>query len=163
MTEHYVHIIVAESAPSEARKEIKELQFQTSCEISLILRIPFMLHKGLKYVPTILAWAFEKGGSYGDEHPKELSKKRRRIMLEIYKELESKVDVKIDRTPMTGFRAFWPCEVLDIKEVQEEAELLVKSNEILLKMSDKRDYWMLFRHTVIHKMHPWKNCHSKRE
>ncbi|MGB9718221.1 MAG: hypothetical protein ACPL4E_07275 [Thermoproteota archaeon] len=145
MTEHYVRIMVPENAPLDARKEIKELQLQTSDEISLILGIPFMLHKGLKYILTILAWAFREGGSYGDEHPKEPSEKKRRMMLEIYRELESKVDVKIDRTMMTGFRAFWPCEVLDLKEVREEAALLAKSDGILLSLKNPRDYWILRR------------------
>ncbi|MEM2058968.1 MAG: hypothetical protein QXJ62_06530 [Nitrososphaeria archaeon] len=31
--------------------------------------------------------------------------------------------------------------------------LLAKSEEILLKMSDKRDYWMLFRHAITHEVH----------
>ncbi|MEM2373755.1 MAG: hypothetical protein QXI11_04860, partial [Thermoproteota archaeon] len=102
MTENSIYIIIPEDAPPEARKELKELESQTYDEIHLILGIPFMLSKGLKYIPTILAWAFEEGGSVGDEHPKELSKKMKKMMLEIYKELASRVDVKIERSPQGG-------------------------------------------------------------
>ena len=163
MTEHSVYIIVPRDAPPEAKKELEKLEYQAYAEngISLILGIPFMFHKGLKYIPTILAWAFREGGSYGDEDPKEPSKKRKMIMLEIYNELKSKVDVKIDRTPMTGFRAFWPSETLDVKEVQEEALLLANSDEILLKISDKKDYWMLFRHAITYKVNTWEKLPFK--
>ncbi|MEM2172986.1 MAG: hypothetical protein QXS66_07040 [Thermoproteota archaeon] len=161
MTENSIYIIIPEDAPPEARKELKELESQTYDEIHLILGIPFMLSKGLKYIPTILAWAFEEGGSVGDEHPKELSKKMKKMMLEIYKELASRVDVKIERSPQGGRRAVWPSETLDLKEVQEEAELLAKSEEILLKMDDKRDYWMLFRHAIAYEVHPWEKLTFK--
>ncbi|MBO3832021.1 MAG: hypothetical protein FGF51_01345 [Candidatus Brockarchaeota archaeon] len=161
MTEHYILIIPSEDAPPEARKELKELQHQFSDEISLILGIPFMLRKGLKYIPTILAWAFEEGGSYGDDSMGRVLKKHLKLMEEVYEELASRVDVKIDRTPTTRFRAFWPSETLDVKEVQEEALLLANSDGILLKISDKKDYWMLFRHAITYKVHTWEKLPFK--
>ncbi|MEM3648646.1 MAG: hypothetical protein QW506_05725 [Thermoproteota archaeon] len=161
MTENSIYIIIPEDAPPEAMKELKELEYQTYREIHLILGIPFMLSKGLKYIPTILAWAFEEGGSYGDDSLGRASKKYLRLMEEVYKELASRVDVKIERSPQGGRRAVWPSETLDLKEVQEEAMLLAKSEEILLKMSDKRDYWMLFRHSIAYEVHPWEKLPFK--
>ena len=57
------------------------------------------LHKGLKYIPTIIAWAFREGGSYGDDYlsPEgRVPKKRLRQMREVYDELAGKVPVRIE-------------------------------------------------------------------
>jgi hypothetical protein len=61
MTEESVYIIVADDAPPEARKELEDLEHQTLEDIHQVIGIPFMLHKGLKYIPTIIAWAHEEG------------------------------------------------------------------------------------------------------
>ena len=163
MTEEYIYIVVPDDAPPEARKELKDLQSQTLNDeekgINLIIGIPFMLHKGLKYIPTILAWAFEKGGSYGDDYldPEgKVSRWHSRLMKEVYDELSRKVDVKIEEHAEGRLGAVWPCEVLDLKEVQEEAVLLAKSDKILVKMDNKRDYRMLLRRAAAHTSSSWE-------
>jgi hypothetical protein len=164
VTEESVYIIVPEDAPPEARKELEDLESQTLDDICLIIGIPFMLHKGLKYIPTIIAWAFKEGGSYGDDYLSpdgRVPKKRLRLMREIYNELASKVPVKIEEHAEGGRGAVWPCEVLDLKEVQEEAMLLAKSDEILIRMDDKKDYWMLFKRAIVHDSGSWKELSFK--
>jgi phosphoribosyl 1,2-cyclic phosphodiesterase len=153
VTEEYIYIVVPDDAPPEARKELEDLEHQTLEDIHQVIGIPFMLHKGLKCIPTILAWAFEKGGSYGDDYldPEgKVSRWHLRLMKEVYDELSRKVDVKIEEHAEGRLGAVWPCEVLDLKEVQEEAMLLAKSDKILVKMDNKRDYQMLLRRAAAH-------------
>jgi hypothetical protein len=70
-------------------------------------------------------------------------------MKEVYDELAGKIPVRIEEHAEGGRGAVWPCEVLDLKEVQEEAMLLAKSDEILIRMDDKRDYLLLFRSVMV--------------
>ena len=160
MTEESVYIIVPKDAPQEARKELEDLEHQTLEDIHQVIGIPYMLHKGLKYIPTIIAWAFKEGGSYGDDYlsPEgRVSRKRLKLMREVYDELAGKVPVRIEEHAEGGRGAVWPCEVLDLKEVQEEAMLLAKSDEILIRMDDKRDYLLLFRSVMVEtpRTHGW--------
>lgn len=157
MTEYSVYIIVPDDAPPEARKDLEKLEHETYADeegIHMVIGIPFMLHKGLKYIPTIISWALEGKGSYGNDDIR-VRKKHLRLMKQVYEELASKVDVKIEASPLGGRRGLWPCETLDLKEVQDEALILAKSDKILLRMDDKRDYWMLFESTIANKVHPW--------
>lgn len=104
MTEYSVYIIIPGDAPPEAKKELEKLEYQAYAEngIKHLIGIPFMLRKGLKYIPTILAWAFEEGGSYGGDSMGRVLKKHLKLMEEVYKELASKVDVKIEIGPLGG-------------------------------------------------------------
>jgi len=159
MTEESVYIIVPEDAPPEARKELEDLESQTYNDICAIIGIPFMLHKGLKYIPTIIAWAFKEGGSYGFDYldPEgKVSKWHSRLMREVYNELASKVDVRIEEHAEGGRGAVWPCEVLDLKEVQDEATLLAKSDKILVRIENKSDYKMLLKRAAAHTGDWWK-------
>ncbi|MEM2087933.1 MAG: hypothetical protein QXF52_04580 [Thermoproteota archaeon] len=77
-----------------------------------------MWRKGLRYLSTIVATAFD------------LQYTKREGIKEIFEELKQKVKVWIragcawDRDNYIVTRVFWPCEILDLKEVQDEVKML---------------------------------------
>ncbi|MBO3798132.1 MAG: hypothetical protein QXZ66_09335 [Thermoproteota archaeon] len=157
MTTCFFWIKISDDAPPDIKKELEALG-----SISPVFGIQFMLHKGLRYIPTIIAWAHEFGGSYGDMGVK-VRKKHRDLMLNVYQELEGKVNVKMDRYPSGAIQAvIWPCEILDLKEVQEEAKLLATSDEILFSTKKVGDYWLVRKDFVdeleLHRKMPRKEC-----
>jgi len=76
-----------------------------------------MFKKGLRYIPTIFLTAFKI---------RWLMRSNVRV---VYNKLKRKVKVEVkdrchDTDNYTARRAFWPCEVLDLKEVQDEVGVL---------------------------------------
>ncbi|MEM3660170.1 MAG: hypothetical protein QXU11_07125 [Thermoproteota archaeon] len=126
-------------APPEAKRECKKLGY-----VSPIIGIQYMLHKGLRYIPTIIMMAYDaEVGSYGDTKM-EVSREHEELMLKLFLELEKKVNVKIEKIIGDETEgAVWPHEILDLKEVQDEAMLLATSDEILLSMENPDDCQMV--------------------
>ncbi|MEM2057247.1 MAG: hypothetical protein QXO76_03195, partial [Thermoproteota archaeon] len=82
------------------------------------------------------------GSSYGDTVMK-VSGRKKEIVLGIFKDLKKKVKVNIECDPPFVWGAVWPHEILDLKEVQDEAMLLATSDEILLSMENPDDCQMV--------------------
>ncbi|MGC8831664.1 MAG: hypothetical protein ACP5PQ_03690 [Thermoproteota archaeon] len=144
MTERIFKIRRPEDALLEVEKEFKELG-----NIRPIIGVQYMLHKGLKYIPTIIMMACNPwGSSYGDTGMN-VSRKKKEVVLGIFKDLEKKVKVKIEHDPPFVWGAVWPCEILDMKEVRDEAMLLATSDEILLSTDTIRDYWIMRRNIEV--------------
>ncbi|MEM3449227.1 MAG: hypothetical protein QXP38_10205 [Nitrososphaerota archaeon] len=126
-----------------------EKEFRELGNISPIIGVQYMLHKGLKYIPTIIMMACNPwGSSYGDTVMK-VSGRKKEIVLGIFKDLKKKVKVNIECDPPFVWGAVWPHEILDLKEVQDEAMLLATSDEILLSMDALRDYWIMRRNVEV--------------
>ncbi|MEM4169457.1 MAG: hypothetical protein QXY99_05165 [Thermoproteota archaeon] len=138
MTERVFKIRISEDALPGVEKEFRELG-----NISPIIGVQYMLHKGLKYIPTIIMMACNPwGSSYGDTVMK-VSGRKKEIVLGIFKDLKKKVKVNIECDPPFVWGAVWPHEILDLKEVQDEAMLLATSDEILLSMENPDDCQMV--------------------
>ncbi|MGB9718652.1 MAG: hypothetical protein ACPL4E_09490 [Thermoproteota archaeon] len=124
----------------EAKREWKKLDY-----VSPVIGVQYMLHKGLKYIPTIIMMACDaEVGSYGDTKM-EVSREHEELVLKLFLELEGKVNVRMEKIIGDGTEgAVWPCEILDMKEVRDEAMLLATSDEILLSTDNPDD-----RQTVV--------------
>ncbi|MGB9718650.1 MAG: hypothetical protein ACPL4E_09480 [Thermoproteota archaeon] len=87
--------------------------------------------KGLRHMSTILATAYD------------LKFSKREGMKEVYEKLRRKVKVWVRSGNPWGFsnyvvtRVFWPCEILDLKEVQDEIKVLTSGP--LLSMDNPED------------------------
>ncbi|MGB9718653.1 MAG: hypothetical protein ACPL4E_09495 [Thermoproteota archaeon] len=145
MTERIFKIRRPEDALLEVEKEFKELG-----NIRPIIGVQYMLHKGLKYIPTIIMMACDaEVGSYGDTKM-EVSREHEELVLKLFLELEGKVNVRMEKIIGDGTEgAVWPCEILDMKEVRDEAMLLATSDEILLSTDTIRDYWIMRRNIEV--------------
>ncbi|MEM4169492.1 MAG: hypothetical protein QXZ66_03100 [Thermoproteota archaeon] len=119
MTEYWMVIKPMPKAPRKIREELKKIYIVLAGESWL------MEKKGLKYIPAIIRSAY----AYGEKEVEEAKKNP------IVSELMSKVDVMIKKYPdnirvdpktlRSGLKIFWPVEVLEIKEVKDELEMLL--------------------------------------
>lgn len=158
MSELCFYIIPPKDVPKEIKEEIEKFP-----GIWFVTGIPFMFEKGLKYIPTIisLACGMKEPGekiilslssgasiseevrySVGDDDDEfEISEEQAKIIEETFKELKQKVKVR-KRKDLEGgweYRINWPSDVLDLKEVQEEAKKLANSNEVIISKDNPKD------------------------
>ncbi|NHV06546.1 MAG: hypothetical protein HA495_04325 [Thaumarchaeota archaeon] len=143
MSELCFYIIPPKDVPKEIKEEIEKFP-----GIWFVTGIPFMFEKGLKYIPTIISLACgmnvteEVRYSAGDDDDEfEISEEQAKIIEETFKELKQKVKVR-KRKDLEGgweYRINWPSDVLDLKEVQEEAKKLANSNEVIISKDNPKD------------------------
>jgi len=92
--------------------------------------------KGLKYLPMIIATACDSRFAKEEK------------IKDIFEELRKKVKIRIRKRcqktekNMDYSRVFWPCEILDLKEVQDEVKML---NGFLLSKENPDDVEMMRR------------------
>ncbi|MEM3649057.1 MAG: hypothetical protein QW506_07855, partial [Thermoproteota archaeon] len=118
MTEYWMVIKPMPKAPRKIREELKKMYIVLAGESWL------MEKRGLKYIPAIIRSAY----SYGEKEVEEVKKNQ------YVSELMCKVNVIIKKYPdnirvdpktwRRGLKIFWPIEVLDVKEVKDELEML---------------------------------------
>jgi hypothetical protein len=116
MGEYYFTLCYEAGVGSELERELWALYKSGYYPVSIFNgpTIPtIMFEKGLKFIPTIILTAFKI---------RWLMRSNVRV---VYNRLKRKVKVEVkdrchDTDNYTARRAFWPCEVLDLKEVQDE-------------------------------------------
>ncbi|MEM3449780.1 MAG: hypothetical protein QXP38_13095, partial [Nitrososphaerota archaeon] len=119
MTEYWMVIKPMPKAPRKIREELKKMYIVLAGESWL------MEKRGLKYIPAIIRSAY----SYGEKEVEEVKKNQ------YVSELMCKVNVIIKKYPdnirvdpktwRRGLKFFWPVEVLEVKEVKDELEMLL--------------------------------------
>lgn len=119
MTEYWMVIKLEPKTQSKIREELRKMHKTLFGESWL------MEKKGLKYVPAIIRSA----SAYGEKEVEEVKKNQ------YVSELMCKVNVIIKKYPDnirvdpktlgSGLKFFWPVEVLDVKEVKDELEMLL--------------------------------------
>ncbi len=119
MTEYWMVIKPEPKASRRVREEVRKMHTVLAGEDWL------MEKKGLRYIPAIIRSAY----AYGRKEVEEAKKDP------IVSELMSKVNVMIKKSPDniridretygSGLKFFWPVEVLEVKEVKDELEMLL--------------------------------------
>ncbi|MBO3798537.1 MAG: hypothetical protein QW491_01650 [Thermoproteota archaeon] len=129
-----------EEERSEAEKELRDISYHPVLIPDERLGIDafyVLWQKGLRHMATILATAYD------------LKFSKREGIREVYEQLRRKVKAWIRSEYPWGHgdyivpRVFWPCEILDLKEVQDEIKVLA-SGEIFLcreNQEDRRIMW----------------------
>ncbi|MEM3449561.1 MAG: hypothetical protein QXU11_05805 [Thermoproteota archaeon] len=120
-----------EAERDEMEKELHDIAFYHSVQFIDELyyginKFEVMWQKKLRHLATILATAYD------------IKFSKQSGMKEVYDQLRLKVKVWVRNNPPWGYsdyivrRAFWPCEILDLKEVQDEIGILTRG-ELLSK------------------------------
>lgn len=125
------------SERTEIEKELSAIAFNPARVIDErygIDEFEVMWRKGLRYIPTIILTAFK------------IRWLMRSNIRTVYNKLRRKVKVEIknnchDTDNYVVRRAFWPCEILDLKEVQDEVKIL--TDNILLSGDKPEDREMV--------------------
>ncbi|MEM2087934.1 MAG: hypothetical protein QXF52_04585 [Thermoproteota archaeon] len=130
MTELYLFICPRRGMRSEVREELRTLSAQVWYRPYYTGDEPEVLwRKGLKYIATIIRAACEL----------QLIEQSGGEMRETYDRLKRKVKIRIrTRCHKVGeeggwdeagpSRVFWPCEILDLREVQDEIKVLASGD-----------------------------------
>ncbi|MEM3649060.1 MAG: hypothetical protein QW506_07870 [Thermoproteota archaeon] len=124
MTEYWMVIKFGPKTPKKIKEKWRK-NYYMKHYLPLVGEDWLMEKKGFKYIPTIISSVY----AYGEKEVEEAKKNP------IVSELMSKVDVVIKKYPDNiridpktqgrGPKFFWPVEVLEIKEVKDELEMLL--------------------------------------
>ncbi|MEM2940543.1 MAG: hypothetical protein QW304_03210 [Thermoproteota archaeon] len=127
MTQWRIRIIVSKNTPSEVEEEFENLTLYFSWE-----DIEILMMKGLRHIPTIVYTASGIPISRMYWTPTLLNTRLSSQYLQevdkIFELLKQKVKVWIVRRSGEPDFVRWPCEVLDLKEVQDEVNWLATYN-----------------------------------